>query len=309
MIYFNALEALPYRYGHPPAQCRFKDVPQDFVVEEVLGYAPADDERGEHWWFWVEKTGANTQYVAKEMARQLSRPLADISYAGLKDRQAVTRQWFSARCPGLQSAPQLNIADSQCLQVKRCRAKLKRGALAANQFQIRLRNVSDVASVVERFTQIAQQGVPNYFGSQRFGIGAGNLLAAKQWQQRRYRPKSRNEKAFLISAMRAWLFNQQVAERLLGDEGLEGFGYLLGRMQFDAPLEWQNFLSRYAEEQQWLAKLGCQFQKRPLQLALGEPSIEVEQADVILAFTLPAGSYATAVLRELVITHEPAIHK
>lgn len=189
--------------------------PQDFQVIEELGFVP--DGEGEHLWVWVEKTANNTEWVARQLARAAGVRAADIGYAGLKDRHAVTRQWFSL--PDTKHTASLKLGELaegvQILELTRNTRKLRRGALKGNRFRIRVRasqvNSESVAQVIE---EIRAGGVPNYFGEQRFGRDGGNVDKARAMFAGSYRPKGRSERGILISAARSWLFNQILAQRV-----------------------------------------------------------------------------------------------
>ena len=84
-------------FGPPPAGT-FRVIPEDFVVEEVLGFAPGGE--GEHLWLWVEKRELTTLEVARHLARVCAVSERAVGYSGMKDRVAVTRQWFSVHLPG-----------------------------------------------------------------------------------------------------------------------------------------------------------------------------------------------------------------
>src|SRR5580698_11076953 len=85
--------AAPRAGGEPQATGRLRAVPEDFVVEEALGFAPDGD--GAHLLLKVRKRNANTGWVAQELARGLGFHVRDIGFAGQKDRRAVAVQWFS----------------------------------------------------------------------------------------------------------------------------------------------------------------------------------------------------------------------
>src|SRR5210317_813163 len=88
-----AIPEWPYFLGAPEAEGFIRRCPEDFVVEEIPRIHPGGE--GGHLWLWVEKRSANTDWVAKELARTIDCVPRDVGYAGLKDRHAITRQWFS----------------------------------------------------------------------------------------------------------------------------------------------------------------------------------------------------------------------
>src|SRR5690242_2687310 len=167
-------------HGPVTARARVRSTPEDFRVEEVLGFE-ADGE-GPHVMLRVEKRGANTHWVAEQLARLAGLPIREVGYAGLKDRHAVTVQHFTLN---LDRRPEpdwkaLAQTDFRVLDSARHRRKLKTGALAGNRFRLVLRELSvPPATLVPKLQTIQRQGVPNYFGAQRFGRGAANLSKAE----------------------------------------------------------------------------------------------------------------------------------
>ena len=114
----------------------------------------------------------NTEEAARRIAKAAGVPLRTVSYAGLKDRQALTRQWFSVQLPG-KADPDMSGAQNDTLKIlkmARHKRKLQRGAHSANGFTLRLTQLAgDTAAIDARLQQIALHGIPNYFGAQRFG--------------------------------------------------------------------------------------------------------------------------------------------
>lgn len=204
---------LPYAYGGPALTGVLRATPEDFVVDEDLGFAA--DGAGEHSFVRVEKRGANTDWVARELARFAGIGERAVSYAGLKDRHAVARQTFSLHLPGKPDPDwaALQHAEFRILDVARHSRKLQRGALKGNRFRIVLRDVQGDRAAAERiFASIAAGGVPNYFGEQRFGRGGDNVRKAlAMFQGKRV---ARHERSLLLSAARSHLFNRLLSERV-----------------------------------------------------------------------------------------------
>ena len=204
---------LPYAYGAPPLAAILRATPDDFIVDEDLGFAA--DGVGEHIFLRVEKRGANTDFVARELARFAGVGIEAVSYAGLKDRHAVTRQTFSLHLPGKRDPDWGALAhpEFRVLESARHSRKLKRGALKGNAFQIVLRDVSGDRATADRLIQsIASHGVPNYFGEQRFGRGGANIeRALGMFAGRRVQ---RHERSLLLSAARSHLFNCVLSARV-----------------------------------------------------------------------------------------------
>jgi len=200
--------------------------PEDFLVEEELGFAPAG--QGQHLLLKVRKRGANTQWVARELARICGCRPFDVGYAGVKDRHAVAIQWFSV--PGFQGskggAARLRSPDDwtrvresefEVLEGYAHTRKLPRGALAGNRFTIRVRSVvadkaTQAEGLAERLAQIARRGVPNYFGPQRFGRDGSNLQRIAAIASGEF--ASRSDRGWTLSAARSLMFNAVLAERV-----------------------------------------------------------------------------------------------
>ncbi|MCX4025429.1 tRNA pseudouridine(13) synthase TruD [Endozoicomonas sp. SM1973] len=326
-------------HGEALAKAIFKAYCEDFVVEEVLGITPT--EEGEHELLWVEKTGQNTAWVAKQLAAYAGISQRQVSYCGLKDRQAVTRQWFSLHLPGKQGPDwqQLNIDGVNIKQVVRHQRKLARGCHAGNRFVIRLRECQvDENHLTERMSRIQAQGVPNYFGAQRFGHGNNNLTRANQWFAGEWRPK-KNQQDIYWSAARAYVFNKVLNFRvennlwnelitgdvlqfndsntlilpdkiddtakqkwqqaeLIATAPLWGKGRLLSQLQV-AEIE-----TKLAKEEglltEGLVSGGVAMARRPLVVYPQQLAWQQQQDSIEVSFYLPKGAYATAVVRELV---------
>ena len=189
--------------------------PEDFLVEEELGFAPAGT--GQHVLLKVRKRDANTQWVARELAKVCGCRPMDVGYAGLKDRHAVAIQWFSVPRPPRRTGawPQTpdgtwpRTAEFEVLEAHAHTRKLPRGALAGNSFTIRIREVS-AGDLTERIRLVSERGVPNYFGPQRFGREGSNLLRINAGLGA-LRPQ---ERGFVLSAARSLIFNAVLAERV-----------------------------------------------------------------------------------------------
>lgn len=201
-------------HGRPVASGVLKASAEDFVVIEDLGYAPDGD--GEQLLVRIRKNGCNTRFVADALAKFVGIHPRDVSFAGMKDRHAVTEQWFCLRVPG-KITPDLTafeLAGVEVLESARHRRKLRTGALQGNAFTLVLRQISDREAVEERLQLIARDGVPNYFGSQRFGHEGNNLTMAQRWAADEIRVRERNKRSFILSAARSAMFNQVVSDRL-----------------------------------------------------------------------------------------------
>lgn len=335
----------PYAYGEPAIRARLRSTAADFVVIEQLGWAP--DGEGEHVFLYVRKTGANTDWVARQLAAACGVRADAVSYAGLKDRHAVTEQWFSVQMPGREApaAADIAIEGVELLQVARNSRKLRRGALAGNRFRIALRELdAPLDLITERLPCIAAHGVPNYFGEQRFGREGGNVGRALRLFRGELRERDRHKRGLYLSAARSFLFNEYLAARVVDGSWtqalpgevlmLDGTHSVFACTEADAAIrdrlergdvhptgplwgtgEGLASLQALAGEQALCAAQpelcagleaeGLKAERRALRLRPQGLSAE-SHADgaLTLEFALPAGAYATTVLRELVQAYE-----
>ena len=210
-------------HGEPLCHGRIKSFADDFIVEEELGFELTGD--GEHHLLWVEKYNTNTAFVAEQLAKFSGIALRDISYAGRKDKFARTRQYFSVY-QGKHRAPDwqhFEHPDIRILSTTRHNKKLRTGALKGNRFSLIIRELGQVneAQLTQRMQEIESQGVPNYYGQQRFGemhtkdkvILNGNLDLGMRMAKGE--PiKNRNKRSMAISALRSYLFNEATSKRI-----------------------------------------------------------------------------------------------
>lgn len=335
------MSELPYAFGAPPLTARLRTNPEDFQVEEILGYDP--DGAGEHLLLWVEKRDANTDWVARELAKFVGVPPVAVGYAGMKDRRAVTRQTFSVQLAGRPDPDWSGFphAEVKVLAATRHSRKLKRGALRGNRFVLVLREAQGDHAMAERvLQQIAVRGVPNYYGEQRFGREGGNVAQARaMFGGRRV---DRDQRSMLLSAARSQIFNQVLAvrvERGCWDTPLEGevwclagsrswFGpepfndALAGRLvradihpsgplwgqgepptQADAGMFEREAGAANSDLVAGLTTARMDQERRPLRLLPGDLRWRwLDDTELELSFELPAGAYATVVVRELALT-------
>lgn len=206
---------LPFAHGGPVLNGRLRSRPQDFIVEEQLGYAACGD--GEHVFLTIRKRGRNTQEVARAIAKLAGVRQMAVGYAGLKDRHALTTQHFTVQLPG-REAPDWSALEDGTLQIlgaERHHRKIRRGALKGNRFIIRVDQVDGDREIAEqRLRLIGAQGVPNYFGSQRFGREGGNLARVVEMFAGSGRKPGREQRGLLLSAARAQLFNRVLQARV-----------------------------------------------------------------------------------------------
>ena len=206
---------LPFAWGGPVAKGILRSCAEDFQVDEELGVEASGS--GEHVLLKIRKRNLNTAEVATHIARLASIRTRDVSYAGLKDRVAVTTQTFSVHLPGKEDPDwsQLEGENLQVLEAQRHHRKLRRGTLQGNHFKLRIRELScDPVMLEERLQKIAGHGVPNYFGAQRFGREGNNLQRAQALFAGEAKKVRRDKRSIWLSAARSWLFNQVLAARV-----------------------------------------------------------------------------------------------
>ena len=336
--------ALP-RISSSAAQCSadIRSQTEYFQVDEQLPFEV--DGTGGHVWLKIQKQGINTDWLAGELATFSGVPQVAVGYAGLKDRHAITTQWFSVNLEGHTEPdwPEFETDDIKIIKQTRHGKKLKRGVLAGNHFKLRLTDLQGEQTLwQENLESIQQQGVPNYFAEQRFGHQLGNLYRAEHWFSTGKAPKKRNQKSIYLSAARSWLFNLVLAERiqqsnwnqaLVGDVMLlagtkassfivddvdeslstrlntmdiHTTGPLWGRgmptVHSDSLSLEQGVLTDWHDWQQGLEKAGLSQERRSLRLFPVDFKWQfLDEHQLELAFFLPAGCYATAVMRELAV--------
>ncbi|MDX1518086.1 MAG: tRNA pseudouridine(13) synthase TruD [Woeseiaceae bacterium] len=202
-------------FAEPLCAATIRRSPADFQVQELLGFVPDGD--GGHDFLHVEKSGHNTQWVAARLAEYAGVSSRDVGYSGLKDRDALTRQWFSVRRPARRTVDWRAFAHEgvRLVECTRHRRKLRIGAHRRNRFVVALRGdrIDELADAIhERVQFFAAHGMPNYFGEQRFGHDGGNLrLAAALFDGAQLR---RRQRGFALSAARALIFNAILCTRI-----------------------------------------------------------------------------------------------
>lgn len=326
---------------------------EDFVVEEVPAYLPSG--AGEHLYLWIEKRDLSTADAARLLGRALGVPERSIGYAGQKDRRAVTRQWLSLHLPGKTIPSERFPQDDQRLRVleaSRHGNKLRTGHLEGNRFELTLRRLDvDLEEAVQRagavVAALERDGLPNFFGEQRFGrdadnalLGAGLLGLCDHPALRKARG-DRHLKRLALSALQSELFNRCLAERLgdgtwrRAEDGdvlrrRESGGLFVsadpatdqarldsGELDVTGPLPgWrerpQAAGRAQAREDAVLAAAGVPREslarggdetlgaRRPYRVPLAEAKVAPSGSEaLILSFFLPAGSFATRVLDEV----------
>ncbi len=331
--------ALPRAWGEPLGTGRLRCQPEDFFVSEHSGIELCG--HGEHLYLQLRKTGQNTRWVAKRLAEFAGIPYKSVSYAGLKDRHAVTEQWFSLHLPGTADPDwtALNIDGVRVMQSCRHDRKLRQGQLSYNRFRIVVREC-DLAPgdrLQQRLLQLQSHGVPNYFGPQRFGRNNANLdLVLRTPELRRLNRESR---AFAISSLRAGLFNGYLSRRVNDGSWLEALpgeatlsdrprgvaeddSSVFGSQRLPAGVLYGKGLGGSAarvkdmETMHFAAfpgicgaldKAGARFSRRVLRARVGDLQWRYDSGVLQLEFALGPGAFATAVLREIMDAEDQAL--
>ena len=329
---------LAYLQKTPPKQTALlKAEYADFVVKEQLDYDMSGD--GEFVAVKVRKTDCNTLFVGEQLAKFAGISARNMSYAGLKDRKAVTEQWFSLQMPGKPTPDfsQFSLEGVEILDVTRHQRKIRIGSLQGNHFEILLRNVEETDELKVRLDFLAKNGFPNYFTEQRFGRDGNNLTQALRWANGEIKVKDRNKRSFYLSAARSEMFNLIVSKRmelnlaqqiLVGDvlqlngshswfvvDESEDLAQLQQRLAqqdvlLTAPLIGEEEKSAVDFEHEIFAQHQALFDlmrqermkaaRRPILMQPQYFQWQFEPNGLHLQFALPAGSYATALIRELV---------
>ena len=329
----------PYAYGQPSGTGKIRSVPEDFVVKENLSFEPSG--AGEHAFLQIEKTGENTDFVARQLARFANVRQRDVSYAGLKDRHAVTTQWFSVWLPGKADPDwtQFETDSMKVLHAVRHARKLKRGVLSSNSFNIIIRDwQGDKDITIGQLEGIKVKGIANYFGPQRFGNAGQNVNKALGMFEGV--KVGREQRSLYLSAARSYLFNQILACRVITgawNQALAGDTYMFDLshscFKFGFPdaeiirrldakeihptgALWgkgdvgvtadtlnieQGIIDAYPQLAQGLIACAVDQDRRALRVNVQDLRWQfVDDTTLEIGFTLPAGSYATSVLREII---------
>ena len=317
--------------------------PEDFVVDEILGFEP--DGAGNHGLLIVEKRGANTGWVAAQLARHAGVAVRDIGFSGHKDRHALTTQAYSLPLPALFDVVQCLEWQGEGYAVRaayRHGRKLRLGSHRANRFALRIRDLrGDHGAIEACLAAVRAHGVPNYFGPQRFGREGSNLRRATAWAGGDVPPRDRSQRSFALSAARSHLFNAVLAARVASGDWnrlLPGEAVMLdGRRSFfiaepeDAALEARRVamdvhpsgplpgrgespatgIAREVEDSviaphaalvALLASERIDHERRSLRLPVRELDWTFDEDDtMVLRFALPRGTFATAVLHEVLV--------
>jgi len=226
----------------------FTPSPERFVVEEIPAYAPSGE--GPHTFLWIEKRGLTTFDAIARIAAALGVAGRDIGYAGLKDKQATTRQWLSINMETLKGSPfppapwlggpsppaphAINMEtaaapaqplpplphvlgpDLTVLAAVRHPNKLRMGHLHGNRFEVVLTGTAgddEVAALRARFEDAGANGVPNFYGGQRFGADAANAARGLALLRGERHERDKRKRKLMMSALQSAVFNRALELR------------------------------------------------------------------------------------------------
>jgi tRNA pseudouridine13 synthase len=210
----------------------------------------------------------------------------------------------------------LNTDSIKILSVKRHQHKLRRGDHQTNQFKILLRNVDIKNKPVleQKVDTVLNNGVPNYYGEQRFGHNGNNLIEAQAILVEGKRIRDKQKRGLMLSAARSYLFNQVLAARVLANNWNE---ILTGEPEIfpSAPLWGRGrsaasadtlavesiVLENWAQWRDALEHVGLSQERRALILKPETVAWRWIEQNLELSFSLGSGEFATTILRELVI--------
>lgn len=326
-------------FGGAIIQAKLKAKPADFLVTERLDFEPSGE--GEHIYCWVEKEGVDTAVAAKLLAKHADISPKHVSYAGLKDKQAITKQWFSLHIPGKREVDwqDFNGEQLKVITSKRHNKKLQRGALKGNAFQIKLTELAGDLDALPAQLERLKQGLPNYFGHQRFGYNGNNLLQAQAFLLQGKKVKGKQLKGLLYSATRSALFNQYLSARVeagswhkivkgdvvclqgshsyfIAEDDLDDlaqrlsqkdvapggllWGKLSGTKLQSCADAFSQVCSQWSDYMAALVAHNLEMAVRPLMVFPEQLEWQIEGNSLLLSFSLPKGSYATTLINEIV---------
>lgn len=333
---------LHFLLGKPQQAGRLKAEFADFIVKEELGYSLAGE--GEFVAVKVRKTNANTLFVGEKLAEFAGISAKNMSYAGLKDRHAITEQWFCLHLAGKATPDfsQFQLDDVEILEITRHNRKIRVGSLDGNHFELLLRDVVESDELALRLERLQAVGFPNYFTEQRFGRDGYNLTQAQRWAAGEIQVNDRKKRSFYLSAARSEIFNLIVSDRIaagLVDQVLEHDIVQLagsnswfvaqaneleelnkrldsGDILLTAALIGENSLEQTASEREraivaeqtlllnLMKKARMNAARRAMLCKPENLRWQFEPEGLRLQFFLPAGSYATGLVRELMTIKE-----
>lgn len=353
------MQELSFLGGEPKLEAVLKQEFADFQVDEELGFELAGE--GDHLWLNLKKTDLSTTDVARRLAECCGVQLKTIGYSGMKDRRGECTQWFSLPLASQDETRLASVEDGsvEVLKTERNNRKLKIGSHKSNVFKVRLRDcVGPHSEFDSRLSALKTAGVPNYFGSQRFGRNMSNMTQVEALMRQALEPKAdiavlrgqigRVKRGMLFSAARAYVFNELLSRRLkngswstylegdvLNLDGTKRFFTVRESESWDSELQRRleqfdihvsgplagkkDSKDRYASSGKaadmeegvlkefelivsGLAHFDVLASRRALRFLPTNLQWSWADADLLIEFALPRGTYATSLLREICLT-------
>ncbi len=203
-----------YSLNHSSIDFHFKQSARDFVVEELPLYEFSGE--GEHLILFVRKKNLSTLELVSSIARYLGIKNKEIGYAGLKDKHAMTKQYISLHKKHEESLENFNLENVKILSKTYHNNKIRIGHLAGNRFYIKLKKVNPTAAakIDEALKNIDKNGMPNFFGYQRFGRDGDNHIDGEKIAKGDKKERNPKIKKLLINSYQSHLFNLWLSRRL-----------------------------------------------------------------------------------------------
>ena len=325
---------------------KLRTLREHFMVEEIPLYQPTDE--GTHLYLNLRKIGVTTREIADQLERLLHIQRGDVGFAGLKDKEAVTTQTFSLPInkPDDSTIAEIvgRVGGELPVQVNWARLhrnKLKSGHLLGNRFTIVITELStDLQQALDRAelirAKIQAQGLPNFFGPQRFGRAGDNATQGQEIVQGKRQVRDRWLRLLLISGFQSLLCNRYLTQRVeLGlfdrlvagdiakkyatggmfdvtDLAVDQARYEAQEISFTAPMfgykmrqgggeagliEQQILAESNTTEHQW-RRVHVEGTRRLGRLLVPDLSVTAHEHGLSLSFSLPKGAFATTLLRE-----------
>ena len=217
------MEQLQRYLNHSKIDVVFKQNKDDFVVTEIPLYEFSGE--GEHLVLKIRKKDLATWDAIEILAKFLNCSSRDFGYAGLKDKNAMTVQSISVHRKYEEKLKSFQHENLKILETTYHYNKIKVGHLKGNKFFIRLKRVGAIEKrkIEEALGLIVTNGIPNYFGFQRFGIDGDNYKKGKDIIDGKLKEKRRNLKQMYINAYQSYLFNSWLSKRIEISKLIEAF--------------------------------------------------------------------------------------
>ena len=217
------MEQLQRYLNHSKIDVVFKQNKDDFVVTEIPLYEFSGE--GEHLVLKIRKKDLATWDAIEILAKFLNCSSRDFGYAGLKDKNAMTVQSISVHRKYEEKLKSFQHENLKILETTYHNNKIKVGHLKGNKFFIRLKRVGAIEKrkIEEALGLIVTNGIPNYFGFQRFGIDGDNYKKGKDIIDGKLKEKRRNLKQMYINAYQSYLFNSWLSKRIEISKLIEAF--------------------------------------------------------------------------------------